>query len=160
MPKAMVLGFVPTAAAVGAQNLNPFRFGHCNLTRLSVKVDGAPFPAEALCPDFGANPPKIFREYHELMRNVGCFAARRNCLVDPDRFANGLTLFAYDFTPDRCNSLHLHPSKGREITIEFTFAEPLTASVDALVYCIFDEVIVQKRKKGEQHVSHFSIQPV
>jgi len=159
VPKSIVFAFVSTEAFIGSQRLNPFRFRHFNVSNITLKIDGTPFPSEPYAPNFTSVPPRLCREYRELLRNVGCFTARRATMIDPERFQNGLTMFAYDLTPDRCNGLHVHPSKAGCVTVDFTMSEELPVAINVLAYCVYDDVAIQRRD-DEGRVTSFALVPL
>jgi len=144
IPKQLVLFQVETRAAEGNYAKNPFNFKHFNLERLSLRVNGQEFPAQGYSPNFNSDPPLIMRELAGLYQNTGMFKTDRGCCVSATGFANGQTMFAFDLTPDRCNSFHLHRSETGTIDIELAWAFALVDPITVFVHAVYDAVYGHK----------------
>jgi len=58
--------------------------------------------------------------------------------------------FAFDFTPDLCNSFHDHGAKAGVIDLHVGFAEALPKNITCICYATFKEIITINKNK--QHV--------
>ena len=56
-------------------------------------------------------------------------------------YANGYTLFAFDFTPDMCSSDHFNLEKTGSITVAIEFNKPVNKSLTLLVFSEYDDII-------------------
>ncbi len=69
-------------------------------------------------------------------------------MMTPALFVNGLTLFAFDLTPDLCGGYHIHRRKTGNIDLEVRFKTALAQSIYAIVLCTYDaQVLIQKENK-------------
>ena len=69
-------------------------------------------------------------------------------MMTPALFNNGLTLFVWDLTADRCGGYHIHARRTGNIDLEVRFEKPLPAAVYAIAFCTYDaQIVVQKENK-------------
>ncbi|XP_078250549.1 uncharacterized protein F54H12.2-like [Pogona vitticeps] len=139
LPKQLVITFVDNEAFSGAYDKNPFNFQHFNVNFIALYVDGVQVPAKPLQPDY-ANGLCI-REYMQLVQTSGKAMKDQDIFITPNEFPHGYTLYAFDLTPDHGCSEHYSLIKTGNLRAEIRFAQPLTATINMLLYGVFDNVI-------------------
>lgn len=148
MPKHLVMGFVETSAVEGNYDKNPFNFQRFDLKEHNLRVNGKCVPTTPLRPsqshETGAAGAKVIkythaREYMHMLTNCGQFRSDRGNLITREMWeAGGYALYAYDFSPDKCNGYHLHEGKPGVISADVTWAKELQVPVTAIVMLSFD----------------------
>ncbi|CAF1087024.1 unnamed protein product, partial [Brachionus calyciflorus] len=102
LPTRVVIGFVRNSAYDGVLDQNPFNFGHFNLTKLNLMVDGLSSPYyKPLELNFAKN--QYIRGYYSLFENIDkpVFATGND--ISREDYPKGYSLFAFDLTPDLYN---------------------------------------------------------
>lgn len=75
-------------------------------------------------------------------------------MMTPGLFADGLTLFAFDLTPDLCGGYHMHNRRTGSIDLEVQTKTPLTDAVYAIALCTYDaQVLIRQNNKRKNEVS-------
>ena len=148
LPKQLVVGMVETSAVVGSYRKNPFEFQHFGLNRISLKVNAIRTPQEPLEPDFDNN--LYMRSYVHMLMNSGHWKTETGNCISPKTFANGVTLFPFDLTPDLCGSYHTHAGKEGTVELEMGFKNPLEKQVTVFVFSCKDQIVlIDPVKNGE-----------
>ncbi|XP_067417955.1 uncharacterized protein F54H12.2-like [Emydura macquarii macquarii] len=146
LPKTLVLGFVDNDAFSGNYAKNPFHFKHYDINFVALYVDGEQIPTKPLQPDFVAG--RCVREYMNLVQTAGKHMKDRALLIDRVEFAQGYTLFAFDLSPDQECTDHYSLIKTGNLRAEIRFAKALTATVNMIVYGVFDNVIEINQRRN------------
>jgi hypothetical protein len=61
-------------------------------------------------------------------------------------YVNGASLFAWDFSPDKCNGFHWHKrDDGGHIDIELRFKEGLAKNITIMLFAVFDALVAIDR---------------
>jgi hypothetical protein len=140
LPKTMLIGFVHSSHFNGSYKKNPFLFDNLNINYLSISVNGQTLPTYPYTPDFGNG--LIAREYRDLFDNIGILTGNKNNMMTPKYYCKGMTLFAFDLTPDLCGGYHCHTRKTGAIDLDVKFATPLTDAVNVIVASTYDAQII------------------
>jgi hypothetical protein len=138
IPSRLVLGLVTNSAFMGNRKENPFNFEHFNMTKLSLKCNGVLSPyKEPLEFDFEKN------NYMSGFRTLfdGIDNSERGNNISRYDYANGFTLFAFDFTPDMCSSDHFNLEKTGSITVAIEFSKAVNKSLTLIVFSEYDDII-------------------
>jgi hypothetical protein len=61
--------------------------------------------------------------------------------ISIEDYANGYTLFAFDLTPDMCNSEHVNLIKSGNLRIELKFKEALPTAVQCVIYMEYESIL-------------------
>lgn len=139
VPKNIVVGMTLTTAAKGHYQLNPFDFKHFDLSKIALKVNGIRVPQEPLEVDFDKS--HIMRAYVHTQANCGRWRTEVSNSITPANFVGGVTLFAFDLTPDGCNGQHIHAGKEGPVHLELTWAKELKQQITVFVYTVKDQVV-------------------
>ena len=139
LPRTIVLAQVLTSAANGNYSKNPFNIRHFDVNRVSLRINGQSLPSDGYTPDFENN--LYAREYTELFVNTGTWRSDRGASVSFDRFKKGSTFFVWDTTNDRCNSMHLHPTKSGLVELEMNWSKALPSPITLIVYAAYNQRI-------------------
>lgn len=145
LPRSLIIGFVDTAAYDGAINKNPFVFEHNKLNYFNLFVNGAPVLPTVLQPDFTTK--KAIREYRWFIDNIDILHSNESNGISFEDYCSNSCFFAFDFTPDLCNSFHDHGAKAGVIDLHVGFAEQLPKNITCIVYGSFKEVITINKNK-------------
>jgi len=141
LPKSLIIGMVSTTAYSGSGVTNPYNFKHFGVNYVSISRNGVMIPTEPYTPDWDN---KLFaREYRAFFDNIGIGTDNIGSLINPKLYGNGCTLFAWDFSPDKCGGYHWHKrEEGGSIDIDFRFKDPLPAGgVTFLLFGISDALV-------------------
>ena len=147
LPKQLIIGMCETDAVLGDYKKYPFEFKHFDLNEISLKVNAVRHPQDPLKPDF--TNKRYMREYQHLLSNLGKWRTNTGICVTPTLFANGLTLFAFDLTPDLCGSFHVHHGREGTLELELHWKKALTKAITVIVYTCCDNVVVIDPVKKE-----------
>ncbi|HEY6435190.1 MAG TPA: hypothetical protein VIY47_01255 [Ignavibacteriaceae bacterium] len=155
MPKSLIVALVPSTSFHGSYSKNPYFFPHLNLKSMFIRVNNRQIPSEPFTPDW--DNKMYLREYRALFDSTGIAHCDMGNLITPPHFAGGSTLFAFDLTPDECAGRHLHTRDTGWLDVEMYFKEALKASVNVLLFAIFDNVIfIDKHNKVTMDVKPVS----
>lgn len=138
MPKLVIVGFVANSAYNGTYKENPFNFTHANVTQLAMYREGESVPARPLTPSFEAGKELCTLEYMHLMQAIGIFNKNADIDLSMDEYKAGYTLFGFNLTPDLCVTGHAQPVRDGNLRLEVGFGVPLPATLNVIIYGIFD----------------------
>ena len=140
LPKRLFIGIVSNAALNGAHDHNPFQFKHCRVSKIEVSRDGKTLCTRPFEPNFAQK--NYLRSYLSLYEATGQLGTNTSHGISYDDYAEGYTLWAFDFTPDQgSDEGHFHPIKSGQLRVELQFAEALTETVNVILYAEFDNTI-------------------
>jgi hypothetical protein len=138
LPTRVVLGMVANKAFIGNNLENPFNFQHFNISKLELKCSGALSPyKEALEFDFDKNV--YMSGFRTLFDGIDKSESGNN--ISRHDYANGYTLFAFDFTPDMCSSNHFNIQRTGSLTVDMAFSQVPSSAITLIVYYEFDDII-------------------
>ena len=139
LPKQIIFAMIHGDAFSHDPKMNPFNFQTFKLNRFNVIKNGQNVFPKAFTPDFDND------DYMDLFRHmydsVGFGISNHSCAITPTTFKGGRCFLVVDFTPDRCNSFHLHPDEKGKIDVELGFKTPAIHNIYLLSYAIFDSGI-------------------
>ena len=136
VPSKIIIGFVTNEAYNGNIKLNPFNFVHENVNCLEVSVDNVPVPHRPLKPDFANN--NYIPSYLSLMDSN--YGTDNGIIITSEDYPFGYSLFLFDLQSYLNTDLMSKPIKGH-VTINITFANALTSSLNAIVYAKFPDIV-------------------
>ncbi|UYV63311.1 hypothetical protein LAZ67_2003713 [Cordylochernes scorpioides] len=140
VPNRIVIGFVTKGAYSGDFTKNPFNFQNFNINYISLKIGQRVLPNRPLTPQFSEG--EFYRSYIDLFSNMGRYLSSGELNITPEEFQNGLTLFAFDTTPDLCASdLHSSATQNSNISLEVKFSSALTSTINVILYSEFQSEI-------------------
>jgi len=138
LPRSFVFGFVKAEAYDGAVSQNGFVFNNHDITSLQVYLNGEPLHANAIRPVWDDNG--CVQEYVRFLNNIGLHQSHTNGISIED-YKSNTCLFAYDLSPDLCNSFYRHDAESGELTIHVSFKTALTDNTYCLLYATYDELV-------------------
>ena len=117
IPKTFVVGFVHVDAANGSYLKNPYNFAHFGVTALSLTANGEEIPFKQLTLKYPENPEGTIdpaakadneldfdEAYNTLFSGTGKIYSNAGLDITRDDYPGGYALYAFDLTPDMCNS--------------------------------------------------------
>lgn len=138
LPRSFNMVMVKSKAYDGNHAENSFRFQHFTLNNFNVYINGEPVHAKAIQPDW--TNEKCMEQYWWLQQNIGLHMGASNGITFED-FKDHAVMFAYDRTPDLCNSYTGHGGENGTLDISVAFKTALTENVIMIFYAVFDEIV-------------------
>ena len=139
-PSRVFCALTSDASASGDFKLNPFKFKHYAVDRISLMINGRPVDEDSR-PDFGTD--KATKEYQRFVAACGRQHYASSNGVTLDAFINGSTLFGWDISRTLTNQLEY--VEDVQIRIEFSFATALPETVSLITYLECDEQVQLSR---------------
>ena len=140
MPRRVVVGFVKHTAYNGAVKENPFNFQHFDIERIKLYVAGHPIPyRDDLNFDFQGN--QYVRGFNTMYKGLYRSLYDTGNDITYDDYKGGYTLFAFNTTPDLCDSEHSSLPTTGELQLDVKFKNPTPSNITAIFYLEFDNVI-------------------
>ena len=140
MPRRIVVGFVKHTAFNGLLHENPFNFQHFNVERLKLSVAGHPLPyRDDLTFDYGSN--QYMRGFNTLYKGLYRSLYETGNDITYNDFSKGFALYAFNTTPDLCDSEHTSLPLSGELQLEVKFQTPTEDNLTAIFYLEFDNTI-------------------
>jgi len=103
LPNRLILGCVDNRAFNGDFERNPFNFQHFLLRQLAVYLDGQQIGIKPIALDY-ANVQYV-TSFMSLFNGTGKDNRDEGNDIDPQEYANGSTLYAFDLSPDLTDRL-------------------------------------------------------
>ena len=147
LPTRLVFGLVDNEAFNGSIERNPFNFAHFNVSEVGVYVDGQqgqlikPMKIDFESDQYIESYMNLFAGMNKINRDEG------NC-IEPEDFAGGYALYAYDLTPDLCEGDHFNLMKQGSIRLALRFSTALARAVTVVAYTEFENVIEIDRSRN------------
>ena len=115
IPKSFVFGLVHVDAYNGVYGKNPYNFAHFGVTSVSLTANGQEIPFKQLTLKYpkdskGKVNPATDDEldfdeaYNTLFSGTGKIYSNAGLDITRDDYPGGFALYAFDLTPDMCNS--------------------------------------------------------
>ena len=135
----IIIGLTGNVNFNGAYHKNPFRFHHFNMNSISLYRDGNQVGSKNLKPNFTRN--EFVRSFFTLLRDTGIYFTNATNDISQNDFKGGSALFCFDLSADRKSDENFELVKNGNIRLEITFSEPLTESVNVIVYSVYQNLI-------------------
>lgn len=144
-PLRLAVAFVSDQAYAGKSTLNPYNFKHCEMSSITVYINGTPYPGVTLDTDFtnAKGGQSYIRAYNQLFEGTNTFGLNGGPTITRAEFRNGYMILPFDLSPDRnaassdCRSVQ----KRGNCRIDVRFETALTESIKVLVYAEFNNEI-------------------
>ena len=143
MPRRCYVAFVDNDARTGSFKKDPYYFGNYSVASIVCFINGTPFPKDAYKPNFSEE--LYSNELIEFYRVSEQFDNDVRSLVTFKNYKNGCTIFGFNLSPDysqgynSCGYVNV-PTEG-VMRFEVQFKDALSAPVDALIFCEFDNLL-------------------
>ena len=159
IPKSFVFGFVDAKAYSGmygavsstsgnkiVSNGNPYNFKNYNVSTITLTVNGEEIPFKQLNLDYkGGDDGKtkeFVQAYNTLFSGTGKMYANTGLDITQEDYPDGYTLYAFDLTPDMCNSSgYFNAVQHGSLSLDITFDGAPAAPVAMVCYGDFENVI-------------------
>ena len=142
LPRSIIVGFVGSKNADGHLNKNPFLFQHFKNCYFNATLDGEAIVPKVFEPDCATTAnPKALREYKWFLNNIGCYDQVSVDITFADFMANSF-FYAFDLSPDLCNSFYLHGVENGNFELQLAFKDALAENVNCIVYAAFNEFVM------------------
>ncbi len=138
IPRSVHIGFITSDAFNGRINANPYCFGNQTINYFNIKVNGIPVCPTPFQPAF---PNNAIREYRWFMDNCGIQHENETNGITYNDFVNNTNIWNFDFTPDLCNSYHLHETKTGSMDVSIGFATAPANPLYMIVYACYNSAI-------------------
>jgi hypothetical protein len=143
LPRRAFVAFVSHNAYNGSYALNPYNYQHFNMNYLAFYLNGVQYPEKAFQPDFKRG--KYIREYMSLFESTNQTNTDSCISIDRKDLAKGNTIIGVNFAPDLsptcCATGYVSPIRHGSLRLHVRFSEPLTETINCLVYLEFDHII-------------------
>ena len=153
IPKSFVFGLVNVDAANGVYSKNPYNFAHFGVHTVSLTANGEEIPFKQLTLKYPKNEkgkpdPATDKEvdfiqaYNTLFSGTGKIYANTGLDITRDEYAGGYALYAFDLTPDMCNTTDYFNAVQRgSLSVAITFDESPEVPIAMVCYGDFENVI-------------------
>ena len=152
IPNLFVFGLVHVDAYNGTYGRNPYNFQHFGVTNVSLTANGQEIPFKQLTlkypkaangkPDPATDDKLDFDEaYNTLFSGTGKIYSNAGLDITREEYPGGYALYAFDLTPDMCNSTDYFNTVQRgSLTLALTLAKQKHA-IGMVCYGDFENVI-------------------
>ena len=153
IPKSFVFGLVNVDAANGTYGKNPYNFAHFGVHTVSLTANGEEIPFKQLTLKYpkdgdGKVDPASDKEvdfiqaYNTLFSGTGKIYANTGLDITREEYAGGYALYAFDLTPDMCNTTDYFNAVQRgSLSVAITFETAPTDPIAMVCYGDFENVI-------------------
>ena len=152
IPNLFVFGLVDVDAANGVYGKNPYNFQHFGVTNVSLTANGQEIPFKQLTLKYPkaangkVNPTDdgdldFDEAYNTLFSGTGKIYSNAGLDITREDYPGGYALYAFDLTPDMCNSSDYFNTVQRgSLTLALTLAKQDHA-IGMVCYGDFENVI-------------------
>ena len=150
VPTSFVFGLVDSNAYTGEYDKNPFNFKHHDISTITLSVNGEEIPFKQLRLKF-PNPSDteskkktvdFIQAYNTLFSGTGKMFSNMGLDITRDDYPHGFTLFAFDLTPDMCNTADYFNTVQRgTLSVDITFEKDTPEAISMVCYSDFENII-------------------
>ena len=143
VPTSFVFGLVDSNAYTGEYGKNPFNFKHYDISTVTLSVNGEEIPFKQLRLKF-PNPSDteskkktvdFIQAYNTLFSGTGKMFSNMGLDITRDDYPRGFTLFAFDLTPDMCNTADYFNAVQRgTLSVDITFEKDTPEAISMVCY--------------------------
>ena len=153
IPKSFVFGLVNVDASNGTYDKNPYNFAHFGVHTVSLTANGEEIPFKQLTlkypkDDDGKVDPAndgevdFIQAYNTLFSGTGKIYANTGLDITREEYPGGYALYAFDLTPDMCNSTDYFNAVQRgSLSVAITFGKTHKDAIAMVCYGDFENVI-------------------
>ena len=153
IPKSFVFGLVDLDASNGTYKKNPYNFAHFGVHTVTLTANGEEIPFKQLTLKYrkdvgGKVDPATDKEvdfiqaYNTLFSGTGKIYANAGLDITREEYPGGYALYAFDLTPDMCNTTDYFNAVQRgSLSVAITFESTPGASIAMVCYGDFENVI-------------------
>ena len=153
IPKSFVFGLVDVDASNGTYGKNPYNFAHFGVHTVTLTANGEEIPFKQLTLKYpkdadGEIDPATDKEvdfiqaYNTLFSGTGKIYANTGLDITREEYAGGYALYAFDLTPDMCNTTDYFNAVQRgSLSVAITFESAPADPIAMVCYGDFENVI-------------------
>ena len=143
IPKSFVFGLVDASSYSGENNKNPYNFQHFKVKTVTLSVNGEEIPFKQLVLDYTtAKAIDFIQAYNTLFSGTGKMYANTGLDITREEYAGGYTLYAFDLTPDMCNTPDYFNAVQRgSLSVDITFDGQTKAPINMVCYGDFENIM-------------------
>ena len=114
IPKSFVFGLVSVDASNGVYGKNPYNFAHFGVKTVTLTANGEEIPFKQLTLQYpldlegkidpATDDVDFVQAYNTLFSGTGKMYANTGLDITREEYAGGYALYAFDLTPDMCNT--------------------------------------------------------
>ena len=149
VPTSFVFGLVDSNAYTREYGKNPFNFKHYDISTITLSVNGEEIPFKQLRLKF-PNPSDteskkktvdFIQAYNTLFSGTGKMFSNMGLDITRDDYPHGFTLFAFDLTPDMCNTADFNTVQRGTLSVDITFEKDTPEAISMVCYSDFENII-------------------
>ena len=148
VPTSFVFGLVDSNAYTGDYVKNPFNFKHYDVSTITLSVNGEEIPFKQLRLKFPSTTNvreksvDFIQAYNTLFSGTGKMFSNMGLDITRDDYPRGFTLFAFDLTPDMCNTADYFNTVQRgTLSVDITFEKDTPEAISMVCYSDFENII-------------------
>ena len=143
IPKSFVFGLVNASSYSGENDKNPYNFQHFKVKTVTLSVNGEEIPFKQLVLEYTTAKAKDFiQAYNTLFSGTGKMYANTGLDITREEYAGGYTLYAFDLTPDMCNTTDYFNAVQRgSLSVDITFDGQTTVPINMVCYGDFENIM-------------------
>ena len=142
IPKSFVFGLVDANSYSGENNKNPYNFQHFKVKTVTLSVNGEVRFKQLVLEYTSATAKDFIQAYNTLFSGTGKMYANTGLDITREEYAGGYTLYAFDLTPDMCNSADYFNAVQRgTLSVDITFDGQTEVPINMVCYGDFENVI-------------------
>ena len=148
VPTSFVFGLVDSNAYTGEYGKNPFNFKHYGVSTVTLSVNGEEIPFKQLRLKFpttnnvSEKTVDFIQAYNTLFSGTGKMFSNMGLDITRDDYPQGFTLFAFDLTPDMCNTADYFNTVQRgTLSVDITFEKDTPEAISMVCYSDFENII-------------------
>jgi hypothetical protein len=143
MPTRVLVALVLTETVSGNVIKNPFKFEHFKVKSIMLKAASASLPySTELNFDYPKN--NYLEAYNTLFTNI----KGSDLNITYEDYAKGNAIYAFDLTPDLCNSGHYNLMKNGSLNLSIKLEAAQSASITIMTYMEFDNILEIDNKRN------------
>ena len=143
IPKSFVFGLVDANSYSGENDKNPYNFHHFKVKNVTLSANGEEIPFKQLTLNYTSGTVKDFLQaYNTLFSGTGKMYANTGLDITREDYPEGYTLYAFDLTPDMCNTPEYFNAVQRgSLSVDINFEEGSTVPIAMVCYGDFENII-------------------
>ena len=143
IPKSFAFGLVNANSYNGENDKNPYNFHHFKVKTVTLTANGEEIPFKQLVLDYTSATVKDFvQAYNTLFSGTGKMYANTGLDITREDYAEGYTLYAFDLTPDMCNTTDYFNAVQRgTLSVDITFDGQTEVPINMVCYGDFENII-------------------
>lgn len=137
LPNSAIVFFVDSAALTGSRSKNALNFQNFNVEKLYCLKKAQEVPPNGYVQDYENND--FAETYRRVFDEIGIRTNTLGINLTAEDFKNGYNFYAFDFSPDKCNSFHAHQRDAGGIDFGVVFKKATTTQISMVILCQYDD---------------------